>query len=242
MPGPSGVSCAHDEVCVAGAVTRCLKKEDCGGFLPFGLFGSAQLCEGSPPRYCFFDKSATIVDYCYECNPAMSCYDYKSSGACERDNCGLGYCEWHSVFDDLNSGVCVDTTKSNCENCNLPGTPNVATNNTLSLFDVCSDEKASALSTVEFPCFYDRIFSQSALSCDDVHCQMYTLGQCGSPGGGIVLDNNNNVVQSSTDPCGIGVCQSLTVGNMSFCFKNADGSSGVGVQDCSQGDINCELD
>lgn len=235
--GPSGVSCGPDEVCVSGAPARCLQKEECGGFYPFGLFATPQACEGvMNPRYCFFDKSETSVDFCSECSPDMSCYDYKSEGACERNNCGVGACEWRETIGEVNAGVCVNVNQNNCRFCHEEDARNIS-----SFFESCSDEKAAALSTPQFPCFYDRIHDRGA-SCDDAYCQLYTASQCGAPAGGIRLNADNEVIQGSNDPCNIGVCELLDLGALQLCYKNADGNMGVGAQDCGQGDAGCEKD
>ena len=119
-----GVTCDEDkgEFCVADEHgSRCAELEDCAiGFNPFGLYGTQASCEGGlTPRFCFFDRSETVVNKCFSCRPRMVCYDYHSKGACQRDNCGVGDCEWHSIIPGLGIGVCVDNRYNNCPFCNI---------------------------------------------------------------------------------------------------------------------------
>ncbi|MBI4146500.1 hypothetical protein HY489_04135 [Candidatus Woesearchaeota archaeon] len=236
LVGPQ-VSCEGDQVCRAderGA--NCMSREDCGGGDPFGLYSAVSGCEGVLPRYCFFDKSATVQDKCYDCDPRMSCYDYKSSGACQRDNCGVGECEWRSTFSDVGAGVCIDKKKSNCAFCDKRGTDGVGNIDAFSaLWDSCREEKSSALSTNLFPCFFDKELRISK-SCDEASCSDYTRLQCGSPGA-ITLNPDNSLATFSTDPCGIRVCQFDAV---SGCAKKADGRSSF--RDCKFGNKSCERD
>lgn len=236
------LQCDVDEVCVgrpAGA--ECLSETVCGAFDPFGLFGSVSLCEGMfSSNYCFFDRSSTVVDECYSCSPAMVCYDYKSEGSCSRDNCGVGNCEWSGI-DDTGLGVCVDSEEDNCEYCSAESFSS-PTLNVSSPLESCSDAKAEALSTSQSVCFYDRVH-KTASGCDLAYCGLYSSTQCSAPANGIVLDDDNGLVSSSTDPCGIGVCDLLQVstatGVLRVCFKDADGD---GLRDCPPGDVACERD
>ena len=239
---PVGVSCASGEFCVANAGgARCVVPEPCElGFDPFGLFGDVASCEGVlSQRYCFFDKSDTVVDKCYGCNPRMNCYDYKSKGACERDNCGVGSCSWKPVIPDLGIGVCINEKMSNCDLCDKKGSSPVLENFNVSnrILDSCSPAKASALSSPVSFCFYDSD-SKTAKTCDDVSCVDYrSSAMCASPSAGIKLADDNSLVSSSSDSCGIGVCQWAS--SSSFCFKDADAD---GLPDCGPFDKACELD
>jgi len=121
----SEVNCGSGQFCVSDeSGPKCVQQEACNvGFDPFGLLGTAQTCEqGINYRYCFFDRSTTTINKCYNCNPKMSCYDYKTQGSCERDNCRAGDCGWNPVFDDLGIGVCVDKRYNNCKLCDKKGT------------------------------------------------------------------------------------------------------------------------
>ena len=240
QPSPQ-IRCDFSQFCVSderGA--RCVNKVPCGtGFDPFGLYSSLTGCEGLVYRYCFFDKSTTVQDKCYGCDPRMTCYDYKSEDACRRDNCGAGDCQWNSVFDDLGTGVCVDKRYNNCLLCDKKGTVALENENASSAFwDACSEEKSSALSTALYPCFFDKDLKKSK-GCDEATCADYTQIQCNAPSGGIKLNADNSLASSSVDACNIGVCEFR---DTTGCVKNADGNTGVGFQDCKFGNETCELD
>ncbi len=233
----------QNEYCISdenGA--RCARREPCGpGFDPFGLYAIQDACEatGFLPRYCFFDKSITTPDKCYSCDPRMTCYDYKGKNACERDNCGAGDCQWRQVFEDIGTGVCVDTRYNNCELCDKKGTPDIENSNATSdIWDACREEKSTALSTTAYPCFYDKDRKRSK-TCDEATCADYTELQCGSPEGGIKLNPDNKIIKKSTDTCSIGVCHHT---RETGCIKNADGNIGAGFQDCAYGNKTCEQD
>ncbi|MBW3019556.1 hypothetical protein KY329_05225 [Candidatus Woesearchaeota archaeon] len=236
----AGAVCSASEVCAVGSGgPRCLsKKADCSGFNPFDLFGSIAACEGSAvPNNCFFDRSHTVADYCYSCNSISACYDYKSEGACTRDNCGVGFCDWKPSIDG--TGVCIDVQKDNCANCNKDASAGSPTGAVVSVFDACTDDKAEALSTASFPCFYDRA-GKKADGCDAAYCQLYAADQCtGTP---VRLDGRNRIISGSSDPCNIGVCELIGVGASGYCVKNADGSTGINLADCAPGDMVCEKD
>jgi hypothetical protein len=221
---------------------RCAAREICNtGADPFGLYGTPQNCElfGVIPRYCFFDKTSTVKDKCYNCDPKMTCYDYKSKSACEKDNCGAGDCQWNNVYDDLGIGVCIDKRYNNCKLCTSNGTAGIENSGAASLvWDACREEKSNALANVLYPCFYDKD-KKISKTCDEASCSDYTALQCNSPPDGIKLKPDNSIEAKSTDICGIGVCEyRLTTG----CVKNADGSTGAGFQDCKPGNSTCEMD
>ena len=122
------LQCTEDQICVVkqnnGVFTsQCLVPDECK--VPathFGLNYTQQNCElsGGQQRYCFYDKSHSLANECYQCKPTLDCIDYKSEGACERDNCGLGTCNWVDIFPEIGVGVCVDEVRNNCPFCNQP--------------------------------------------------------------------------------------------------------------------------
>ncbi|MFC1704953.1 hypothetical protein ACFLZ6_01340, partial [Nanoarchaeota archaeon] len=185
---------------------------------PFGLYNNQDLCEIDPedptlPAYCFYDRSYTIVDDCYECSPLMGCYDYKSENACAQDNCGVGNCEWHTTYDGVDYiGVCVDTTASNCKWCDKHGTPGMGNLDVYNrVFDQCTQEKADALQIPDFDCFWTN---GKAFSCDELVCTDYSSeDEC-----------------EVSDPCGLGVCVWF---DDEVCRKDADDD---GIPDCGYGD------
>lgn len=238
-PDPS-CSSTYADVCVAdGATASCLKAGQCSNASanPYAVFFGRSLCEGiTSPKYCFYDKSPSITDYCYDCSPSMLCYDYKSEAACESNNCNVGSCQWMPTIAEIGTGVCVDLDRSNCELCDLKGTS--AASNLLAyneLFDICTLEKATALSTTNFPCYVN---GSVAISCNVMTCVNYTQTECGTQH--ITLDNTNAITTSSatstTDSCKIGVCELNSDG---VCHKNADNND---TQDCADDDAACEAD
>lgn len=236
--------CATGEVCVAqGLSTSCITPTPCDlGSGLFGLGATVTGCEGtdSSAKYCFLDKSSTSVDTCYACNAGLSCYDYKSKGACERNNCGLGSCEWKDTFPDIGAGVCVDNRYNNCAWCNKSGTagaPNAPAYNVV--FDQCTSQKSAALSSTAHPCFFS---GGQALDCAKATCKEYTATQCGAPSGGVTLNPDNSVATGSTDPCGIKVCQ-FDPNPSILCRKNADATPATTYWlDCALNDTACERD
>ena len=241
-PVPNAPECSDAENCVVDDdIVMCLATTPCDRGGIFGLYPTQESCEGTPTdrKYCFFDRSQANVDECYSCNPRMSCADYRTPGACMRDNCHAGNCSWHDVFPDLGIGVCVDSRYPNCAWCTRQGTPGLENNDAYNeVFDQCTAKKSAALSVPGYRCFFDRD-SQESNACDATACMDYNATECGSPPEGIMLNPDNSLLSSSTDPCGIRVCQYVAgIG----CFKNADGDL---VSDCnpkSPARRSCELD
>ncbi|HSU73226.1 MAG TPA: hypothetical protein VLJ21_05255 [Candidatus Binatia bacterium] len=240
--------CDAGTICVAQGLTpSCRSPGPCDpneGI--FGLGATVDQCEGTAgnENYCFLDRSQTSVDTCYICNQGLNCYDYKSKGACERNNCGLGACEWVDTFSDVGSGVCVDKRFNNCAWCDKQGTAGAPTYNSYNnVFDQCTPQKAIALSTPEHQCFYTN---GQASDCSTVTCKDYTPGQCSSPQGAIQLNPDNSIANPSTDPCGIKVCQydsSVPLNNNPGCHKNADATPLTSYwPDCGVNDPVCERD
>lgn len=243
-PAPQ-VSCLSDEICVSdGSAARCVKPEECSIGGVFGFYPVLSACEQDSfggRKYCFLDRSRSVVDKCYACDPKMRCYDYHSKDACQRDNCGVGQCAWTDVFPDLGIGVCYDSRFDACSLCHAK--PSDAAKNKEGfnvVFGACTEAKASALSSTAALCFFDKN-TLTGKSCDFVDCTVYSQSQCSSPAGGIQLNPDNSIKVKSNDPCNIGICQySAATG----CVKNADGSAGVGWQDCmgSANPAACEKD
>ena len=239
-------SCGADAFCVSyGADPSCITPGPCDPFTGlFGLGATEASCEGVSPdtNYCFFDRSATSVDSCYECTQDLTCYDYKSAGACGRNNCGLGQCEWRDTFADIGAGVCVDSRFNNCALCTDEGTPGAPNQGSYNLIvDQCSPDKAAQLSSTDFPCFFGG--PASVVDCDTITCNEYTAGQCGTPSGGITLNPDNSIATPSNDPCNIGVCQSAPFSPIP-CRKNANATPLVDEfwPDCNLNNRTCELD
>jgi hypothetical protein len=239
---PGAVNCVQGDLCVSGADSiMCVTPTPCSMGGIFGMYSTQQACEGTAtsPKYCFHDRSAGSIDKCYSCSQQMSCADYRSKGACGRDNCHAGNCSWRDVFPDIGIGVCVDNRFPNCLWCKTPGTmglENIEAYN--EIFDQCTIKKSEALTVPGYLCVFDKN-SQESNDCNSVACMDYNDTQCGSPAGGIKLNPDNSLAATSTDPCNILVCQNVSgIG----CVKNADGNS---VLDCglrASDRRQCELD
>lgn len=224
--------CTIDE-----GMVQCKDKTDCRRLGdPFNMDSSLGSCEEN--NYCFFDKSRTNVDACYDCSPEMVCYDYKTQGACDRDNCGLGNCEWRPIqiqgASELNLGVCIDTEGYNCKFCLEPrGTPGVESNEAYNyIFDKCTDERMAALSTERYDC------SQELALCRERTCLNYTTGDECNKNGFLRRDNaTNEMIVKSEDFCGIEVCN----WRHNKCVKDADADE---IPDCVYADdeVVCEMD
>ena len=209
----------------------CLSKINCNynSANPFGLFYTMNGCENN--RYCFYDRSHSTIDSCYSCDTTMSCYDYKTDGACNKDNCNVRNCKWKSIGTDIGAGVCVSKSEYNCKWCNSKGTPtldNIKDFSFNNVFDFCTNEKLNALSEGAYKCY---LSNSGVKDCNDVVCSDYAASQCSNTQ--IMHDQSNKITNPSNDDCGIKVCQNI--GNV--CVKNADGDS---QPDCS--DAICEKD
>lgn len=236
---PGSASCSAGQYCVADEQgSKCVTPTVCeqgGG--TFGLYYDRTSCEGTflGQNYCFFDRSKTSVNKCYDCNPRMTCADYRSRTACERDNCRAGKCAWKDVIPSIGIGVCVDTRFSNCDACTSKGTPEVESiegyNN---VFDQCTQAKAQALTTTNNTCFYNKQ-TQTAMTCAGIACMDYTPTQCNAPATGIQLNPDNTLKTRSADICGIKVCDFIN----NKCVKNHAGNA---KPDCPLGNRECELD
>jgi len=240
-----------------GQPGRCIVPQQCD-VKDSGLFGlelTAQACEQreDAPSYCFFDRGVASAEFCYRCDPSMACYDYKTEGACGRNACAVGSCEWSPLqgLDALGVGVCRDTSYSNCAFCGESGTafaPNNGTFNTV--FGACTKSVAQALSTAGSQCFVSGDpLDPSARDCGNAACTDFDEKQCGGFST-IQLKEDNAIARGSLDnACGIQVCQ--WIGNTTFiagarCRKNADGvdNDGRPLADCQPGTEGqaCELD
>jgi len=86
----------------------------------------------------------------------MKCTDYRSQRSCERDNCHAGDCEWNPTFDDLGIGVCIDKQRNNCKECGKVNKDLGNADAFSDVWDYCREEATAALSTDDYPCFYDK--------------------------------------------------------------------------------------
>ncbi len=230
-------ACSALEVCVVkGSEPACVAMSECNPEPDniFGLFGTKIDCEED--NYCFFDRSISTIDACYQCSPIMSCYDYKSQESCEGedqisgDNCQVHNCIWKSLSLELGTGVCVDTTTDNCVWCDKAGTDGIDSSASVSsVFEQCSLSKADLLSTEVDVCYFQGS-EGVALNCKDVDCSDYDSVDCPL---GIPEFDEFNVPKKVTDKCKIATCQTFG----SLCHKNANKDTLI---DCQNPE--CEAD
>ena len=222
-----GTRCPSDKICViSGNKPSCFDQSVCGT-KDFGLYATLSSCEAK--GYCFYDRSHSTIDYCFSCNPSMSCYDYKTEQSCSRNHCGIGSCEWKSISSQPAIGACINTGKYNCEWCSSPGTPYLENARSYNqIFDACNIQKSRALSTGNYKCYFSNGISKS---CENVVCSDYSQDQCSAAQ--ITHDEFNNIANPSNDECGIRTCQRIN----NACVKNADGDN---AEDCTN--AACEQD
>ena len=232
--GSSGKTCV-----MTSTGMECYVKGGCSVGNPFGLFiQSREECEQTETgekKYCFFDKSTTVVNKCYECSPMMDCYDYKSKEACESDNCranGVKDCVWEWINEDLGIGVCKALERDNCKYCDTAGTGAVESSRAHNfIFNRCTQEKLDHLAVPGFPCG-----TVENVSCRDLICEGITSpDNCADM---IVLDNDNTIMSGSALCSGeIKVCKWYPT--RMHCVKDANGD---GLPDCDNDDVACQRD
>ncbi len=231
-------ACTSEQFCrITNNQPICKDKEDCTQDSEnlFGLFSSKNKCENkinllgiSESRNCFYDRSHTIVNACYNCDPTMACYDYKTEDACGTDNCGAGRCKWKNLVGSFGIGACVSTKEYNCQWCDKKGTETLENLRSYNeVFDLCTKTKSDILSEGNFKCYFKN---KKSANCENIVCSDYDGSQCASK---IDLNENNQIVNPSQDVCGIKACQNFGTG----CAKNSDGDN---IQDCEARD--CEID
>ncbi len=237
LVGPS-LSCNRDtQVCVIdNKQPFCTIKIDCrkNDVNPFGIFFTKEDCEKySDGKFkpCFYDRSHTIVNSCFNCAASMSCYDYKSEDACASDHCNIAnkQCKWKNLEGQIGIGVCINPNEYNCQWCDKEGTltlDNVRSFN--EVFDLCTKDKSDLLSEGNFNCYFNNVQSKS---CDEVVCTDYAKEECSN--NQITHNQNNIIINPSNDRCRIKICQNI--GNK--CAKNSDGDNAA---DCDNRE--CEND
>lgn len=202
---------------VACALRGDCENEDAG---PYGLYFQTDedLCTGVPPerKFCFMDKAQTSVNKCYSCDTSMDCYDYKSREACLEDSCGFGVCDWSATIPELGVGVCKNRYMPNCPYCSMESTARATNKEAYNqVYDLCTDEKATALSIPDYGCFFD---GTDAKYCDSVICFDF---------------KDQASCENADKPCNPGVCKWYGPGGE--CYKDADENYQLvsGWMDCS---------
>ena len=230
VPKNQNQPCTAQQACsVVNDEPVCLNKINCNGIStnPFGMFFTRTSCE-LDRAYCFYDRSHTTVNSCFNCDTSMSCYDYKTEDACNSDHCKLSDCKWKPLEPQFGTGVCIRENDYNCQWCKKPETSTIGNADSFNdVFDLCTQEKSDILSEGDFKCYYR---SGTSKNCNEVTCLDYGTEQCTVQ---IAHDENNLLTRTSNDRCGIKACQNI--GNK--CVKNYDGDS---QPDCTT--TECEFD
>ncbi len=214
---------------------------------PFGLYYTQQQCYGSfdassgYENYCVYDYTESVVNSCEACSDILTCFDYKSEGACSINNCfGVG-CKWvagaaqeelltldpiYPITDETGHGFCVEEEYEEDDYCSLCSPESDLFENSFCTADVCSNLGA---------CFSDDQLSECH-SCGDeptevANCYSYvTELECS---GFNNVDLVSGSIQASQDECSWNVC-SWASGSGSpvdgVCFKDGNADS---QDDCS---------
>lgn len=255
-----GVDCVDNNINInPGAAEICGNTidEDCSGAdavcgsggckdEPFSVFKDKPSCENSKAGICFYDKSQTAANDCYECDPRMECYDYKSRGACETNNCqveggGAGKCGWADTYAEQGYGVCKSNARNLCLWCPKQGTtdPFSSTNKVMDTYDVfnpvyeapCNDLRKTALSTAQFNC------KTAGATCTDNDGDGYGAGCAKGPD---CDDSNAAVHPFAPEICGNGINEDCSAGDLPCaqnCVDNDKDTYGVG-SGCAGADCN----
>ncbi len=168
----------------------------------------------------------TTVDRCISCSPSMTCFDYKSEGACEKDNCGLGgptNCQWEEnigLNSELGRGICFSASDKSTDDCDECQGLDQCTDNTCLKLGACfANEEASACNACASP----SATESAPTLCEDY--QTETACQGASPFIVPGDDLSSKTFIPSQDKCQLGVCEWTGTA----CIKDGDDD---GIQDC----------
>ena len=219
----------------SNGITYCKDESECSPLVQESIFGlytnpfkldSMPSCYGGYyppdnqyPNYCYFDFSDTIVDKCYSCSEASSCFDYRSETACllDKNSCLTAEdseCKWFNINPELGKGICYRQDYDGIDRCYLCSEDKIFFN------QGCTQEICSKLGHC-----YSNEDQSSCLDCgEDAVCEQYKSEHaCGLQP--IFIDEYGKIT-SSDDACGLGVCR----WNGTSCFKDGNDDN---VPDCS---------
>ena len=207
----------------------------------FGLYFTKDLCHGiNQQNYCYYDAFQgnfwTTINSCFNCEPQMTCFDYKTQYACEKDNCYSATenneCEWYSdnkFFKLLGKGICHPQDYSGTDKCSLCSPENNIFENTQ-----CTAQTCSALGN----CF-SNVNESACITCDKtITCESYSTEQecIGETEFKVnkARCNSGYELTYSQDSCNLGRC----AWENNQCIK--DGNED-GQEDCNDNQV-CLLD
>ena len=222
---------------------------DLANIPPFGICQDPLLCWGAnvpaqySTNYCFKDKHPTFpqFDICRSCTTVASCFDYKSSLACELDNSTCfkangSICKWQDTsIQNYIQGFCYPENYEGTDRCTLCNYAKSPTIGVECKEDICSllgncyaVEDVINIATGEKKFVTCAKCESGTTTCEDYGSAAECTGVAG-----IHFEGGCTVVNSK-DRCGLGVCR---WDNNVGCIK--DGNLD-GVQDC--GELSCLKD
>jgi len=223
-PSPGTAICKDAGMCSAGPLLA----------QPFGLYFEESSCYGNflgenegYENFCFFDYTSGVSNQCDSCAEVESCFNYKSEGACQVNNCLGQSCEWveattstgEGPVDDLNTpftdegylfpiteqtghGYCIEPEYEEDKFCNLCGSDAPLLENNFCTPEVCTDLGA---------CFSEEDLTQCNTCGEEssVIANCYTYNSELECTNGQDTSNNNGEILHSGDSCGWGACRWL---------------------------------
>ncbi|MFT4312957.1 MAG: carboxypeptidase regulatory-like domain-containing protein, partial [Candidatus Woesearchaeota archaeon] len=190
-------------------VSACYREDGCLQELrsdnPLG-FITRSACEGLNSNLddlvCYYDKGRTTVNTCLTCKSEMTCFQYQTEGACERNVCGVDQgsgCSWIPSQGSTGLGVCVDNQEPLCEQCE---------DDESSQFGFCDRNTCLQLGTLGGAsdvnaCYHDSEAFE-CLNCNEVTCYDYVSPQACVGAGSLIIDSRTNEIIQSPDHCGAG--------------------------------------
>ena len=194
----------------------------------FGLYHNKDVCNGiEQQNYCFYDAYVgdfwTTIDSCFNCEAEMTCFDYKTQGACEQDNCftapSQSECKWYSenaFFKLLGKGICYPEDYKETDKCDVCSPENNIFENTQ-----CTEEVCSVLGN----CFSSQDNSQCLECSPDTTCESYTNEQECTGGTNFEINKarckSSYELSYSQDSCNLQRCNWVN----QKCIKDGDGDN-----------------
>ncbi|MFT4309902.1 MAG: hypothetical protein ACMXYL_05450, partial [Candidatus Woesearchaeota archaeon] len=109
---PTGHCDSHLVCAIRDGVAQCVESSLCEQENRFLGFSDKESCYDA--GYCYYDRTKTGIDMCFDCSPAMDCFDYKTGTACTDNQCGISGCVWHSFNEELGTGICKSDEGNYC--------------------------------------------------------------------------------------------------------------------------------
>ena len=270
-------SCEGDDHCGQDMNNNavCLPNSSCVNFNFdtinfFGMYyeydntGESCTRNSSGSKFCYMDRSRTVVDTCNHCTDQTFCYEYDTKSACLAHNCNRTLentteCKWMPTpsFGDIGEGYCYtagyDGTESSdfdpdgveyCDQCQNSQTTAYLFKNMECTEEVCdvlgncySDGGSNCVPCEEETTCYD--FGE--IECRRSDGDHETVGTYQNFGiNDMCMDPNlicgeSDDFEESWDACSLGKCRWTGT----ECIKDGDSDTN---DDCSTGDTDCQRD